>query len=288
MPGRKLCTDAEAESRGFWGAEAARRRTVLRETIEAFELADPPDHYHRLADENLTRWRSHCEPLDGPLKVEVHAGDWGAVALRMTQRFGVRFAVLNMANAFVPGGAYVEGAVAQEENMFRRTDCHLCVDSNEYDEDLDRYLPEMTSLLSADEGVVYLDVNRPRVCIRAPEDRERAHLGYEWLDRHVIFSFFALRASAQDLRDGSPFDPKETRKRVAAQLDTLCSAGLQAAVLGAFGCGAFQNPGEKVAQIYRDEILARQEHFVIIAFAVFDAGYGPNNFKLFSDVFGHH
>jgi hypothetical protein len=253
MPGRRLCTDAEAEARGFSGPEAARRRIVLRETLEAFERADPPDLFCRLAEENLERWRSRSRSRsrsrtpDSPVRIRVIPGDWGAVTLRMTQEYGVRFAVLNMANAYVPGGAYVEGAVAQEENMFRRTDCHFHVDESEYDSDRDRYVPQMTSLLSADRGAVYLDVERQRVCIRGPEDRERADLGYEWLHRDEVFSYFELRASAQDLRDGSSFDPVEAQRRIAAQLDTLREAGVRTAVLGAFGCGAFQNPGARVA-----------------------------------------
>jgi hypothetical protein len=63
------------------------------------------------------------------------------------------------------GGAYVEGATAQEENMLRRTDCHFRIDADEYDVTTDRYLPEMTRLLSAHDGMVYLDKDRPRVCI---------------------------------------------------------------------------------------------------------------------------
>ena len=188
--GRRLCSDAEAEARGFGGVEAARRRAVLAETVSAFESANPPDRFHRLAEQNLKRWRSQCIKSDNVHKVVVLPGDWGAVALKLTQMYGVRFAVLNMANAYVPGGAYVEGAVAQEENMFRRTDCHFSIDQTEYDAAQDRYLPAMTSLLSAEDGAVYLDVDRPRVCIRGPEDRRREDLGYEWLEADQIFSFF--------------------------------------------------------------------------------------------------
>ena len=285
-PGRRLCSDAEAEARGFGGAEAARRRAVLGETISAFDSADPPDRFHRLAEENLKRWRSQCSEINGPLRIEVLPGDWGAVALKLTQAYGVRFAVLNMANAYVPGGAYVEGAVAQEENMFRRTDCHFSVDRKEYDDIRDRYLPAMTSLLSAEHGAVYLDVDRPRVCIRGPEDRSREDLGYEWLEPEQIYSFFELRASAQDLRDGRAFDPSETRKRIGGQLNTLRDAGIRHAVLGAFGCGAFRNPGAQVARIYREEILAREAHFSIIVFAIFSAGYGPGNYAPFLKELG--
>ncbi len=284
MPGRRLCSEAEAVTRGFPGKEAARRRAVLRETMDAFERANPPDRFHRFADQNLKRWRSRCEEHDRSMRIEVHPGDWGDVTLNVTKAYGERFAVLNMANAYVPGGAYVEGAIAQEENMFRRTDCHLRIDPNEYDEVLDRYVPAMTSLLSAERGSVYLDVDRPRVCIRGPEDRERSDLGYRWLEEDEVFSFYELRASAQDLRDGSPFVLSEARKRIAAQLDTLCDSGIRYAVLGAFGCGAFRNPGALVAQIYREELVTRREHFSVVAFAIFSAGYGPGNYTPFADA----
>ena len=47
------------------------------------------------------------------------------MTLELTRRYGTLFASLNMANAYGPGGGYTHGMVAQEENMFRRTDCHV-------------------------------------------------------------------------------------------------------------------------------------------------------------------
>jgi hypothetical protein len=190
-----------------------------------------------------------------------------------------------MANAYVPGGAYVEGAVAQEENIFRRTDCHFQIGEDEYDVDSDRYRPEMTRLLSAQDGLVYLDVQHPRVCIRGAEDRSKADLGYPWLPEDQVFSFFELRAAAEDLRGGSDFDPQETRRRVSAQLYTLRVHGIRHVVLGAFGCGAFRNPADRVARVYREEIAKRMTDFSVIAFAVFTAGYGPNNYIPFEAAF---
>lgn len=196
------------------------------------------------------------------------------------------FAVLNMANAFVPGGAYVEGAIAMEENLFRRTDCHFRVTHEEYDEGADRYRPETTMLLSGRNGAVYLDTETPRVCIRGPEDRSRADLGYRWLADDEVFPFFELRAAAHDRRDGSPFDADEMRRRIAAQLDPLQDNGIRHAVLGAFGCGAFRNPSDRVAARYREEIDRRRDAFSVIAFAIFAAGYGADNFEAFDRAFG--
>jgi hypothetical protein len=284
MPGRMLCNDEEAESRGFVGRECARRRTVLRETVEAFGRADPADSYHGLARCNLARWREQSNHAPAGLKVEVLPGDWGEVTRSLTAKYGECFAVLNMANPYVPGGAYVEGAVAQEENMFRRTDCHFQVGDEDYDLATDCYRPEKIRLLLAQDGRVYLDSRRPRVCIRGPEDRSSHDLGYGWLSDDEVFPFLEMRAAAQDLRAGLPFSETEARRRIVAQFDTLEEHGIRHVVFGAFGCGAFRNPADRVAGIYRDEIKHRTSHFDVIAFAIFHAGYGPNNFLPFQDA----
>ena len=285
MIGRRLCSEKEAIQRGFGGTECARRRQVLRETIAAFDQSVPSDRYHCLAKQNLDRWRATRAASECSLRVDVIRGDWGEVTRSLTTTHGVCFAVLNMANAYVPGGAYVEGAVAQEENMFRRTDCHFRIGVDEYDPRLDRYHREMTRLLSGEDGLVYLDVQSQRVCIRGPEDRTRNDLGYPWLGEDEVFPFFELRAAARDLRDGSSFDPHDARRRVSAQLDTLRKHQIRHVVLGAFGCGAFRNPAHRVAQIYREEILARSLDFTVVAFAIFSAGYGPDNFLPFAETF---
>jgi uncharacterized protein (TIGR02452 family) len=75
------------------------------------------------------------------------------------------------------------------------------------------------------------------------------------------------------------------RNRISAQLDTLIEKGIHHVVLGAFGCGAFKNPSESVAEIYWEQINKRRTHFSVIAFAIYNAGYGPGNFKPFSSVF---
>lgn len=203
----------------------------------------------------------------------------------LTREHGVCFAVLNMANAFVPGGAYVEGTAAQEENLFRRSDCHFHVTDEVYDAARDRYRPYFTDLLSARGGRVFLDVERPRVCLRGAEDRSRVDLGYRWLAEDEIFPFYELRAAAQDLRGGHAFDEHEARRRIAAQLDTLIDAGVRHAVLSAFGCGAFENPAERVAAMYRDELEARRDAFTLVAFAIFAPGYGPDNHTPFAAAF---
>ena len=56
--------------------------------------------------------------------------------------------------------------------MFRRTDCHFSLRREDIDPDDELYVPALTTLLNAEEGRVYLDVARPRVCIRGAEERD--------------------------------------------------------------------------------------------------------------------
>ena len=102
-----------------------------------------------------------------------------------------------------------------------------------------------------------------------------------------VFPFFELRSAAVDMRGASrrtTYDPAELRKRIVAQLDTCMTAGVKHVVLSAFGCGAFQNPSPIVAGVYKQEVLKRKEHFDVVAFAIFHAGYGPDNFGVFRDI----
>ena len=131
-----------------------------------------------------------------------------------------------MANAYVAGGGYTEGMPAQEENMFRRTDCHFHVDSWEFDQNLDRYKPEMTDLINGVDNKVFFDPNR-HICVRGPEDRSRPDLGYAWLPEDEFFPFLELRSAAVDLRGGLQFEEQESMKvTVFISLWVWCSLRL--------------------------------------------------------------
>jgi len=295
------------------------RKRVLLGTIEAFEKASATRSFHKLAMTNLQRWQEEVkltskskgeadsESKDSiahtgnVCKVEVVSGDWGVVTSDYTQEYGEMFAVLNMANAYSPGGGYTDGCAAQEENMFRRTDCHFSIDrrdknmveikNNRFGDYDAMYTPAMSDILNGKEGRVYLDTKSPRVCIRGPEDRQKEGIGYEFLPEDQVFPFLELRAAAVDRR-GIKVNKKlgadmraDMRCRIVAQLETLMKAGIRHVILSAFGCGAFRNPADEVAVIYREEIEKRMSNFDVVVFAIFYAGYGPNNFTPFQRVF---
>ena len=257
-----------------------KRREILIKTLEKFEEHKDGLYYHKIARDNLIKWAVNPEKAPSMCVVMVIQEDWGVVAQSFTMKYGKCFAVLNMANGTIPGGAYTSGSAAQEENMFRRTDCHFSLNRGS------KYTQMESNRINGVDGLVYLDTNKARVCIRGPEDITDEHtLGYTFLKHGEIFPFYELRAAAVNLHGGKEYSDKETRKRIAAQLDTLIAANIRYAVLSAFGCGAFENPADKVARVYYDALNKRRAYFDVVVFAIFYAGYGLENYKVFADVF---
>jgi len=271
-----------------------RRQIILLQTLGLFEAQSDGLYYHRLARDNLARWAvtaaNKSQKSKSTCVVSVIEGDWGDVTHQLTKEHGVCFAVLNMANAYRPGGGYTSGASAQEENMIRRTDCHFALDRKEMTTRENKliYSDKFTDLINGKNGRVYLDIKNPRVCIRGSENFNASNLGYELLPNDEIFPFYELRAAAVNLKGREDqYNHHETRKRVAAQLDTLINHGVRHVVLSAFGCGAFGNPAEKVARAYHEELQlgSRWTNFDVIVFAIFFAGSGLNNFEVFKKQF---
>ena len=81
------------------------------------------------------------------------------------------------------------------------------------------------------------------------------------------------------VRAGTPEDCEVWMGACAKICGAAEQIGCRALVLSAFGCGAFENPAPVGAAAYRDALQEKenQRHFRVVAFAVFHAGYGPNN-----------
>ena len=70
-------------------------------------------------------------------------------------------------------------------------------------------------------------------------------------------------------------------KRVEAQFATLPKNGVRHVVLSAFGCGAFKNDPNDIAWVYKQAVERHRSSFAVIAFAIFYAGHGQGNYKIF-------
>jgi uncharacterized protein (TIGR02452 family) len=235
---------------------------------------------------NFKGWKK--DPVNN-FKLIVKNKDWGTLTQDLTKEYGQIFAVLNMANGEKFGGGYIGGAKAQEENIFRRTNCSLYYKPTSLKhgiKGIEYYDSEMSNLINGVNNKVYLDLDMKniRVCFKGNHN-EQLTVYYPLLENEQFFPFYELRAAAVNLYGkSSNFDQTEMTKRIRAQFETLKEQNIRYVILSAFGCGAFGNPANEVCKIYHDLILKYIDDFNVIAFAIINAGNDVGlggNFEVF-------
>lgn len=158
--------------------------------------------------------------------------------------------ILNMANAHTPGGGWKTGAGAQEESLFRRTTyLHSLIDPQGLGNNKTRYP-------IADFGGIY----SPGVL----SFRSNEQTGYSFLPEPESYSFIASAAinrprlvhAANGEKRLETRDASKTKRKIAAVLSIGLDHGHDAIVLSAFGCGAFRNPPEHIAELFKELLVA--------------------------------
>jgi len=253
----------------FWQQAADNMRGWVKNVVERHQ-------------KNPALYRSTSNPV-----IYIEEMDCLRMAKYLTLMYGKNFAVLNFANAHYPGGGVKRGAGAQEENIFRRTDCYDSIPVSDcLSATKDRYTQRMVSLLEAENGVVYIDTQHLRVCTRDEENIGYSNLGYKYLTPSEFFSFIELRAAAVNMGNdemkmqyaGAKFEV-ECVRRIEAQFKTLIDNNVRHVVLGAFGCGAFGNRPQIVANAYMTLITKYQKFFDVIAFPIIQSAANLGAFR---------
>ncbi|RIB19969.1 hypothetical protein C2G38_2244844 [Gigaspora rosea] len=222
--------------------------------------------------------------------IEVYNGDCLSYALDLKKKLGLNPIVLNMANDQVPGGNYLYGAGAQEENLFRRTNLFQY-----HEPKRNEWYPIPNA------GGIY--------CPNATVIRASEQENYMFLDVPEKMSFVAVAALCQPTlvtdSDGNVTltdDNKElTRQKIRSMLNIGLDNGHDSIVLSAFGCGAFSNPPSTIAQLFH-EIISQEyaggaenlpKTYRHIGFAIFDDESasqwkdGEGNFLPFKKLFAN-
>ncbi|MER7463265.1 TIGR02452 family protein [Streptomyces sp. NPDC097981] len=200
--------------------------------------------------------------------VEV-TGESSTVAARRLAADGpapVPVAVLNFASARNPGGGYLRGAKAQEEA--------LCRASALYETLLEA--PEYYEVHRAGRSTFYTDrvIHSPGVPVFR-DDRG------ELLDAPFRAGFLTSPApNAGTIRRQEPERaaeiPAALARRAERVLETATLHGYPRLVLGAWGCGVFQNDPAEVAEAFRALLAGRFAGvFDRVAFGVLDRNPGP-------------
>lgn len=188
---------------------------------------------------------------------------------------GSRVAVLNFASATHPGGGVANGSSAQEESLCRASTLYPCLDTQWLSHDFyqmhrARHNPLYTDACIWSPGVVVFKTDTA-----FPEPRPEE----EW------FRVDVLSCAAPNLRgEAPPADLQRIHERRGRHLLEIAAAcGDEIVVLGAFGCGAFQNPPATVAAAYQKMLPEFEGRFREIHFAVF-CGRDKTNYQAFAPL----
>ena len=196
-------------------------------------------------------------------------------------REGKKAAVLNFANSFVPGGGVVHGARAQEECLCRISTLYDSLSSPEMVERF--YTPHCKSGDDlANDDVIYT----PRVLVFKSDTVEPKLVPEsEWFFADVLTCAApCIGRGANSVADEMLLKMHESRGKHI--LDAACKNEAEVLILGAFGCGAFSNPPEVVAEAYRQLLPDYRHAFRTIEFAVFCRDFETKNYEVFNKVLG--
>lgn len=190
---------------------------------------------------------------------------------------GLKVAVLNMANASSPGGGFQSGRGAQEENLHRRTDAVRFTARQRKD-----YYPIPSAACLLSHGVTVF---------RGTEAE-----GYRFLAEPFSVSMISCAAIhfprlTSKREYAFPRDEQEMRVKIRFIIEAARRAGCDAVALSAFGCGAFGNPPERVAEMFREELIGHGGTIRQVVFCILDdhnacQGHNPRgNFAPFLEAF---
>ncbi len=202
-------------------------------------------------------------------------------------------AVLNFASAVNPGGGVERGASAQEEDICRCSTLFPVLTQPSLEMDFYEPNRKAHNPLHTDDIIYSPDI----VIIRNDDDIMERLDSDEWCKVDIITCAAPdLRPPRQDrFRPSIKTEPVKITSdelyelhlsRAQHILNVAAGQGVDILILGAFGCGAFQNDPNIVAQAYADALEEYAQYFDIIEFAVYCSPFDMKNYKVFSNVFG--
>ena len=196
--------------------------------------------------------------------------------------------VLNFASATNPGGGVVNGSSAQEECLCRCTTLYPCLKEESLLRDF--YAPHRKAAnpLYNNDCIYTPDVCVFKSDINFPEPLPQN----EWWNVNVI------TCAAPNLRECpsnamNPHAGDKAAKVTPAELEKLLTSRIQrifevavangneVMILGAFGCGAFRNPPEIVAKVFKSVMQNYTKYFDVIEYAVYHTEREIANYEAF-------
>ena len=208
-------------------------------------------------------------------------------AMRLRREYpDAKIAVMNFANAFHAGGGVTKGSSAQEESLCRTSTLYPLIYRRTlrdtfYKHHKDLNTPKASDSLIYTEGVI--------IC-KTDDDLPKRMPQEHWVSIDVI------TIAAPDLRTKSnPHAPLVGKgafmnnaelfgyhvKRAIHMLTCAAAQNADILVLGAFGCGAFENDPNVVARAYRIALEEFPRVFERIEFAIYCPAGKNENYEAF-------
>lgn len=197
--------------------------------------------------------------------------------------------VHNFASASNPGGGVVKGSSAQEECLCRCSTLYFNLNTSEMWSGFYSPHRNMQNPIHNDDCIYTPGVLVFKSDIALPELLPEN----EWYSVNVITcaapNLRLMPTNAMNTGDGIKrvkiLDEdlyKLHVKRLTRILDIAAAAGNEVVVLGAFGCGAFENNPEIVARASKDVIAKYLKKFKVIEFAIYCSPRDQQNYEIFN------
>lgn len=204
---------------------------------------------------------------------------------------GQHVAVHNFASASNPGGGVVNGASAQEECLCRCSGLYFNLNTRAMWDGFYQPHRDAHDPIHNDDIIYTPGVTVFRTDTAMPELMPES----DWYDVDVITCAAPNLRNQPSNKYNTGDGNKQTvmkdkdllalhEKRLRRILEVALSEGCDTIILGAFGCGAFQNNPEVVAQANRNVIKDYLHAFKNIEFAVYCSPRDDCNFKIFERV----
>lgn len=181
---------------------------------------------------------------------------------------GLRPVLLNMASNYNPGGGVHRGCMAQEEELFRRSNYYHTYNKNIIRPHEDGsvlypdevvYTPELVVVKDTKYNVIKSWLTSAIACAAIRNPKVKVDGTYNSQDRYVM------------------------KCKIEMILQTAYHHKHDSIVLGAFGCGAYHNPPNDVAKLFEDALTKWDGRFRRIRFAVLSKGRN-DNFDIFNKM----
>ncbi|OHT12100.1 hypothetical protein TRFO_03722 [Tritrichomonas foetus] len=231
--------------------------------------------YHQFSHTN--------QPFMHYCTIEVTNESTFTAALRVKQTYGIReTCVLNFASANKPGGGFLNGRQAQEEDLARQSSLSSSLTYNT--KMYDYHNRHLHDYYYAD----YLIYSTNVVIFRDDEE--------QLIDNPYRVSIIsAVAVNKKKLIESGNIDDEKVNQtmenRCRKILELCISQNNKAIVLGAFGCGVFGNSPSDVAQIFHKLLFEEKygKHFSYVVFAITSKGYTTDqNLKQFQRIFNKY